>query len=351
MKKQIFARLLGTLILALVVLVLSAQESIPNSLFNELSSLEKPKIQIELNMQKILDERDTGEEFPATFTVYSGKEEVSSWDIKVTHRGRFRRKVCNFPPLKLDFDKDQLKERGLAKFDKFKLVTHCIEDKFGGNENLKREHMVYQLYNQVTDLSYRTLLLEITYVDSEDPKNSLERYGILIEPNKEIENRLNAEEMDDLMNPDRDLLDLEVENQVALFQYLVGNEDWSVEMMRNIKGFRSNETGKIWLVPYDFDFSGIVRTSYAIPNTDEGLVSIEERAFMGLPTTPEIFAQTKAKYIELEKNLDTTIKKTKQLSGEGKLYMRTYLDGFYRSLNELKVPFHQADTKGEPERF
>lgn len=319
---------------------LVAQEEQPTSFFNQLAAMEEPRLTIEVDLQKILEDRQTDEEYPATVSVFEGKDKISMWDIKITHRGRFRRKVCNFPPLKLDFDKDQLKDRGLAKFDKFKLVTHCIEDEDTGNDNVQREYMAYQLYNQVTPLSYRTLLLEVTYIDLADNKNQIERKAILIEPNKEVEHRLNAEELDDLMNPDRDMLDLQVENQVALFQYLVGNEDWSVSMMRNLKPFKSKETGKIWLLPYDFDFSGMVNTSYAIPNSDQGLVSIEERSYMGLPTTPEIFSHNKKKYLELEKTLDTTIKKTKGLNFQTKMYLRSYLDSFYKRLPELTVPLH-----------
>jgi len=333
--------------LVFISMSLKAQTNEVKSLFTVLSELDDPRLTISTDLNLIMGDQKTEAEYPATVLVKDGKKELSSWDIKITHRGRFRRNICNFPPLKLDFSRGQLKERGLAKFDKFKLVTHCLEDKLVGNENVIREQVLYKLYNQVTPYSYRTLVIRVVYQDVNNPKNKIDRYAILIEPNSELEKRIEAKEEEGMMNPNRDKLDLAIENKVALFQYLIGNEDWSVQMMRNVKPFLSKASGKVILVPYDFDFSGMVKTSYAIPNADEGLSSIEERSFMGLATSPEIFKANKLAYQQIHKAMEGEIKNTKKLSFEGKLYMRSYLASFYKELETMEVPIYKEE--GSPQ--
>ena len=62
--------------------------------------------------------------------------------VKVSVRGKFRRRTCDFPPLLLDFPKDELKDLGLKKADDYKLVTNCLNKKDSENY-LFREFLAY----------------------------------------------------------------------------------------------------------------------------------------------------------------------------------------------------------------
>ena len=55
--------------------------------------------------------------------------------------------------------------------------------------------------------------------------------------------------------------------RVALFEYMIGNLDWSVPVRHNIKLIVPKEDSNAiaFPVPYDFDYSGLVKTDYAIP--------------------------------------------------------------------------------------
>lgn len=325
--------------------IFSVTTQAQKTLFNELEATEKLEIVITTDLENIMGNRNSDEEYDATLEVFSGRDQLSSWEIKITQRGRFRRKVCGFPPLKLDFDKDELKDRGFAKFDKFKLVTHCIDDKLVGNENVMKEYLVYELYNIISPYSYRTVLTKVTYIDSKDNRNKIERYGIIMEPTSELENRMNAEEMEGFVNPPVSETQAVIENQVSLFQYLIGNEDWSIQMMRNLKAFRSKADGKYILVPYDFDFSGIINTSYAIPNAATGLASVEERAFMGNPTSEEVFQANKNLFLDKKGELIDRINDQKKFSPVAKGYMEAYINSFYADLETLTIPLLEEDTK------
>lgn len=308
------------------------------SLFDALLNTPKLELVITTDLRQLTEDRDTDEAFPATFAVYEKNDLRSTWEIKIEHRGRYRRKFCGFPPLKLDFDKDELEAAGLATFDKFKLVTHCLDDKTIGNENMVKEHLVYELYNILSPHSYRSILTKVTYQDQSDKRYKIERYALLLEPTAELAHRMQAPEVEDLVNPPLEQLDPLVENRLSLFQYMIGNEDWSIQSMRNLKAFRSEKTGQLLLVPYDFDFSGIINTSYAVPNTELGLVSVEERAFMGNPVTPEIFQTNKAWMISQQAALLQRLDEQKKLSALAKSYMQRYLASFYPALDTLDVP-------------
>lgn len=335
---QVITAISKYFIFLLLPVLLASTAHGQTSLFDVLQSTDQLELRIITDMDKVIGDRKTNASFPATIEVYSKNDLLSSWDIKLEQRGRYRRKVCGFPPLKLDFDKDQLEDRGLADFDKFKLVTHCIDDKVIGNENVIKEHLVYELYNIISPYSYRTILTKVVYQDREDKRRNIERYAVLLEPTSELEYRLNAEEMEDFVNPPIEETQAVVENQVSLFQYMIGNEDWSISMMRNLKAFRSKETGKYLLVPYDFDFSGIINTTYAVPSSELGLVSVEERAFMGNPTTKEIFLANKNLFLAKKDALLERLEQQKKFTSSQKYYMKKYVESFYPILESMEIP-------------
>ena len=70
---------------------------------------------------------------------------------------------------------------------------------------------------------------------------------------------------------------------LALFQYLIGNTDWSALYGHNTVALQdANETLNV--VPYDFDFSGLVDLSYAVPAPELSIRTVRRRVFRGFCT-------------------------------------------------------------------
>ena len=95
----------------------------------------------------------------------------------------------------------------------------------------------------------------------------------------------------------------------ALFQYMIGNTDWELRMVRNLKLLNPQDGSPMILVPYDFDFSGLVDAKYAVPNDNLGLKSVRERKFISsgendetMASTLELFKNRKDEVYELLKN-------------------------------------------------
>ena len=249
------------------------------TLFNELQREGVLRVELELSLATLESHVRTDEEQPAVFRFTDKQGRLQEWNAEVNVRGRFRRRACEFPPVKIDFSKKELKARGLQPFDDLKLVTHCQEGA-EGEEAVLREYLAYQLYGKLTVQNFRAQLVEVTYIDA-DSDARFTKYGILLEDTDELAARLNSEECEDCYGLSASRINSESYFTHAMFQYMIGNADWSLEMGRNLKIMKPADSSEYWITPYDFDFSGLVDARYAVPNQDVGQEFIGQRVYMG----------------------------------------------------------------------
>ena len=69
--------------------------------------------------------------------------------------------------------------------------------------------------------------------------------------------------------------------KMAVFQFMIGNTDWSVPYLQNIKFITKDSTKAPLTVPYDFDHAGIVSAPYALPAEELEMSSVLERRYRG----------------------------------------------------------------------
>lgn len=207
--------------------------------------------------------------------------------IKVRLRGHSRLRVCDFPPLRLNF---RVKHKTQTIFDdqnKLKLVTHC-RNYDRGEQDMLEEFVAYRIFNIISDKSYRVRLLHINY---EDPDNRLDqkaspRYGFLIEPGSQLADRIGATRVD-LPGVPKQRYDREHAALVFVFQYLIANTDWGyvnaedeVACCHNGDLFEINN--QVLFMPYDFDLAGLVNSRYAYPDPSLGIDKVTQRLYRGL---------------------------------------------------------------------
>ncbi len=201
--------------------------------------------------------------------------------LQVSPRGKSRRKQCDFPPLRLDFKKKATSGTVFAGQNKLKLVTHCSKRLARGGY-LAAEMLVYRLFNVLTPASFRVRAVEITYVDTAKQRN--ENWpGFLIEHKSQLAARLDGEllEVDQLALRQ---LQPEVAALVSLFAYMVGNTDFSLRMgpdgdcCHNAVPIQAQH---VWVVPYDFDATGLVNAPYAQPAPAMNIRRVTQRKYRG----------------------------------------------------------------------
>ena len=346
--------LIAILIIAIILPVYSQNTTSdsPKSIFQHLHNQTDEVLEVELafDMAYLLDNRKQEDKAEAVLTYKDQNKQLHKLELGVKLRGKFRRQVCGFPPLMLKFKKKQLKAMGLNEHNDIKLVTHCLEDRFSGNANVFKEYLAYQLFNELTDASFKVQLVRITYVDTEKNYMKTKRWGFIIEDTDEMAERLGGTECENCLSLGLDSLNNANENMTSLFQYMLGNEDWSSIMVRNVKIVDiPGEERK--MVPYDFDFSGFVNTSYALPNSDFGLSTVSERVYQGYEVSDEIFWENIQLLKSKQKRFVEIIKGFKLLDGPSKKQLITYLDTFYESIadvqmNKAESIFVQMRAKG-----
>jgi hypothetical protein len=264
-----------------------------------------------------------------------GKKQV--WNVKVSMRGAFRRIHCDeMPPLKLNFKKSDLAAAGLAPYDDLKLVPFCSDNHEIARETLYREYLAYRLYNAVTDYSFRVQLVQIKYIDTESGAIS-EQWAFLIEDTAQLRDRIGAEkaESDNIFNPDPERFDREYLKTVSVFQYMIGNTDWSLSTCKNLKLFVKN--GKFIAVPYDFDFSALVNPPYFAPDSDYGLTSRFQRVYIGPREDIDDLHATAHAIAGKRIVMERMIRKFRLLSLAGRRDMLDYLNSFFDNPEEVSA--------------
>ena len=303
------------------------------TLFQTFSSeTDIPKIVLTTNLKKVLKNKFNAEKVDANLSITNG-EKIEQWNIRIEARGKSRRRICNFPPLKLTFYKADLKEKGIRKkFNSLKLVSYCKNQK-KYEDYVRREYAAYKLYNILTDYSFRVQLVEVEYRDSSNKIKPIIRYGILLENTDEMAKRLNAKEKSKYEFK-RDSLDHFQYDLLTMYQYMIGNTDWKIRALHNIKIIRDSDSKKYYPIPYDFDYSGLVNATYAIPNPDYNLTHVQERAFLGecrsaeeLTRVRELFLQKKDEILDCNKEI---------FSEKEYKYLKKYIYSFYSIIESDK---------------
>jgi hypothetical protein len=226
---------------------------------------------------------DVGEErdaHPATLSYQAPDNTTITVPLKASTRGHYRRHPdhCDFPPLRLDFPTKRVEASLFAGQDKIKLVTHCRSGEAAYEQYLLQEYLVYRIYNLLTEKSFRVRLLRMTYVDTEGRRDPLTRYAFLIEDVDRLAARNQGVEHDRQDVPP-EALDYEPMTLFYLFQYMIGNIDWDVPMLQNLKLIGPEKDGPLVAVPYDFDLVGLIKPGYADKAPSLGLSALRNQLF------------------------------------------------------------------------
>ena len=219
-------------------------------------------------------------ERPFTISVDGG-----SWPIEVRVRGKSRVEECRFPPLRLDFRRDDVAGGLFAGLDKVKLVTHC-RDAEHYDANLFEEYAAYRMFSLLSEYSHRVRLMRIRYVDTAKPdKDPLVRHAFALEPIELVAKRTEAK-VQKVPHVVKSRLAVEQAAIVFVYQYLIANSDWSLVTAEDEESCCHNgslliKDGRNNLVPYDFDLSGFVNARYANPDESLPIRRVTSRLYRG----------------------------------------------------------------------
>lgn len=330
--------LLGSMFLAISPLA-GAQTGV-QPLFASHSVLD---VRIEAPMTTLMKERPDVEYLDGTFSYTDMAGQDHTFDLKLRTRGKFRRQTstCRFAPIRLNFKKGQLADSEFDGQDKLKLVTHCQTKGKRYEQLVLREYLTYRILQTLTDYSFGARLMRITYVDTEgdDP---ITRYGFVIEDEDDIGTRLGLTKLNSSGLKYSELDDAHA-NMVIMYEYLIGNTDFSLvrgptenDCCHNAVPFSDGTIAKS--IPYDFDHAGLIDAPYAKPNPQFKTNSVRTRVYRGRCSNNEILPDTLSYFLSKQAEIMALVDDLTDLDDKNRKQVVAYLDDFFEDIaNPKKV--------------
>ncbi|MGC9471968.1 MAG: hypothetical protein ACP5D1_10530 [Bacteroidales bacterium] len=333
-------RMLFAVFLFIMVFPVHAQEIFGERFPGESKPLFASDEMIELNvradLQKLLNDRgEEGERHPGLleYTTFSG--DCDSFPVMLETRGNFRKRPenCDFPPLMLRMEEDEVEGTLFRGQDRLKLVTHCRTHQELFESLVIKEYLIYRWYNALTPCSYRVRLARIRYFDRQSGELYTENNGFILERTRDMAARLGGEPVDFAgIHPLR--LSHQHYTLLALFEYLIMNNDWAVEVLHNVKLVSRGPGYPLIPVGYDFDWSGLIDAPYREVTSQE--MEAGDLMYKGLCGEKEVLWQVIGHYLDRKEELYRLVEQCGHISPEDAVQMTERLDKFFALLNNRR---------------
>ena len=316
----------------------SAQEAAkPAKLF---SSSETLSVKMTAPWQEIMNKDSYQGTYPAKVEFTDNLGNTRALDMTVERRGITRQVVCKFPPIKLRFEKEVIKGTTFRGQKSLKMVTHCNKGKIFVQYYLL-EMLAYQMYNLITDFSFRVRPLSVTYADSKKGRSQDPVFAFLIEDDSDMAKR-NGQKKLKIGKIPRSKLDSEEASNMALFQYMISNLDWAAlsgpepdECCHNSKLVGLDpKTDPIYAVPYDFDSSGLVNAKYAGPPAGLPVQKVTQRLYRGFCVHNPSMADARQRFLDHEQAIYDLINNEALLSNASKNKALKFIGKFFDILKD-----------------
>lgn len=308
----------------------AAESADPDPLFQNHETLD---VTLSAPLTTLVRDRSTEEYVRGTLSYGIGGGETETLDVKVRARGHSRHEICDLPPLWLNFKKSQVKDTLFHKQDKLKLAVHC-GDAERYEQTLLREYVAYRILNLATPMSFQVRLLRVTWVDTEAQRETQVRYAFLLEHKNRLGKRISRKDLK-IDETSVAALDPGHLNLTSLFQYLIGNTDFSPiaksdynECCHNYVLF-SNDRDLLIGIPYDFDQAGLVSAPYAVPGRQFDIRTVRHRVYRGRCDNNDQVENSIERLKAVRNNIFALIETQDGLTPKVRKILANYVQDFY----------------------
>jgi hypothetical protein len=264
--------------------------------------------------------------------------------VSIRSRGGWRASQtnCQIPTLFVRFSEEDTTGTPFEGQSLLALNSHC--GKGISSENVRsprlpdeferyviNEYLGYRLFNLVTQVSLRPQLARIRYTNPDNPRLDFTHDAFFIEHFDSLARRHNAELLPE-NSFDAARLDPEAADQMALFQYMIGNTDWSIIEQDNVILLLFPD-GRQVPVLFDLDMSGLVNAHYAVPASHLPINSVKQRYYMGFCHSETDWDALFTRFAILQNADMSLIAEVPGLGGGDRRMVGSYLDSFFKTLN------------------
>jgi hypothetical protein len=233
------------ILLRLSLLVLACGALVRDAGAQALFRSEEPlTLTLTTNLRDLLRERDSTELrwFGAEMSYTDERGVARRVPTELRARGHFRRQArnCAFPPLFIRAGRTARDSSILQGNPRLKIVTPCRPTAEDYQQYILLEYLMYRTYPVINEVHHRTRLANITYKDSTDRVKPIVVTAFFLEVEQEVADEYGLEfsEQTGALFADVDSIALD---RLSLFEYWIGNTDWSLAALHNIELFRKKD--------------------------------------------------------------------------------------------------------------
>lgn len=271
---------------------------------------------------------------PALIRCLSHHQDSLVLHAKVRTRGHMRLNICAFPPLKLKLDKDDLARFRLSPLNEMDIVHHCFESE-QHDQLLLREYLAYKLWELVSPYYFKTQLIRLHYINDDGTQAHETAYAFFVEHAEELAEHVSGRECKSKIIASSAIEPMPF-LRTCLFEFMIGNTDWYIPTRHNLEFVVIPGNNLLVTVPFDFDYSGLVDASYAIPHESLKMSSVMIRYYQGwCQSEEEVKSQLQVFYNQKEKILELPY----HIPGLNEKSIRhcvDYLQGFFEIIENPK---------------
>ena len=299
-------------------------------LFNQTSPLE---MQMRLDFEQLCRHQQALEcaAIPAELSYIEDDGSMRRLAVSIRIRGRWKlaERECDFPALFIYFNPELSQGTVFEDQTMLPMTTHCLDYHGRYDAHVKVEYLAYRLYSLLTPASIKVRLLQVTYIDS--ISNRLVRqHAFFTEHFDHVAQRTGKQYVSVERIDVGSLIPQEMVT-LAVFQYMIGHLDWSVLQPHNIALFK-NEDGSTTPVPYDFDYSGLVNTEYAVPPEGYDIRSVRDRVYRGFCWPAIDWTQLAGNFQAVQSQVQDELAALPKLGFSQRSRVKDYLKRFYKTL-------------------
>ena len=303
------------------------------NIFSRLQQYPALEVAIETDLKQLKSAGENPEWQPGVLKIIKAGAVDYEQKIQIKSRGHMRKKTCDFPPVKIRFFEGDLANDSLEDVNELKLVVACRNSDVD-DQLVMKECLVYQLYNLITDESFRVKPAKVHFESPGKSRKSMESTAFFIESEKELASRLGGRPLKPrIISPTA--MDSVAYDRMCLFQFMIGNTDWGAYTRHNMKVVAIKGRQPI-AVPYDFDYAGLVEADYAIPSPDIPIQNVRDRYYLGLCRSTEHYNRLFKAFLAKQDEILARCEQETSLTKTSRLSMRQYLEEFFKILQDSR---------------
>jgi hypothetical protein len=254
--------------------------------------------------------------------------------------GISRLRECDLASLQITVEADDVRGTPFEGRQILRVVTPC-RLRGDSDKYTVLEYLVYRSYAVIADPALRVQLVQVRFHDSEKPGKDKAGYAFFIEDighaaasRGQVWLDIQSQQISDL-----DAAQLTV---MTLFQYMVGNTDWSALTGRpddrcchNVAVLGQEGGDLNTVVPFDFDQTGLVNPPYAAPpDTSLGIRRITDRRYRGLCEHNDELDGAIAVFNQKRSELEDLFNRDEFPYPQERVQALKYIGDFYDTIND-----------------